>query len=357
MLVNRRDRVVARMDVPGRCELPVEDRIVLAVAVADVDAPMIRPLSGEAHELPSGWCVTFWPLAEPVSALSAVEAGALLADLHSCSIPPQAPLGVPPLHVHRRDLEGFFHCADPGIAQYAVSMMSERWTQAVASARAHQPLQRPAVLCHGDFHVGNMVRLDGRLLLCDLDSVCVAPRECDLADVWVYARRFWPAGSWDEFVEVYGDSFDAAWVRLLGLERELVHLRYAGEFVGSSARGPRRVRDAFRQPRRSIREMERHDLSSLRGSGRHQLVGSGADAVRSPRRCGSAGAQRPQASSTPLRVGRDRLRNTRSATRVLLLWRSSPAAGRWFSRCGRLEPCTRRLRRLCSCLGLGRLAI
>ena len=120
-------------------------------------------------------------------------------------------------------------------------MMSERWTQAVASARAHQPQQQPAVLCHGDFHVGNMVRLDGRLLLCDLDSVCVAPRECDLADVWVYARRFWPAGSWDEFVEVYGDSFDAAWVRLLGLERELVHLRYA---AGLSGRRPE-ARDEF----------------------------------------------------------------------------------------------------------------
>ena len=106
VLVNRRDRVVARVDVPGRCELPVEDLIALAVAVADVGAPVIGPLNGEAHELPSGWRVTFWPLAEPVSALSAVEAGALLAHMHSCSIPPQAPLGVPPLHAHRRDLEG-----------------------------------------------------------------------------------------------------------------------------------------------------------------------------------------------------------------------------------------------------------
>ena len=232
VLVNRRDRVVARVDVPGRYELPVEELIVLAVAVANVGAPVIGPLSGEAHKLSSDRWVTFWPLAEPASMVSSAEAGALLAHMHSCTIPPQTPLGVPPLHVHRRDPEVWHHSADPGISQHAMSMMSERWARAVTAARAHQSQQRPAVLCHGDFHVGNMVRLDGRLLLCDLDSVCAAPRECDLADVWVYSRRFWPAGSWDEFVEVYGDSFDAVWVRLLGLERELVHLRYAAGLSG-----------------------------------------------------------------------------------------------------------------------------
>ena len=81
VLVNRRDRVVARVDVPGRYELPVEELIVLAVAVADVGAPLIGPLSGEGHKLSSGRWVTFWPLAEPASMASARPSHGRL-DLH-----------------------------------------------------------------------------------------------------------------------------------------------------------------------------------------------------------------------------------------------------------------------------------
>ncbi len=76
---------------------------------------------------------------------------------------------------------------------------------------------------HGDFHRGNLLlTTDGPILL-DLDEVCVAPREWDLAPTLVARRRFGLSQQdWDGFSTAYGyDLLQSPAARPLVWLREL----------------------------------------------------------------------------------------------------------------------------------------
>ncbi|MDT3399941.1 phosphotransferase, partial [Streptomyces sp. B1866] len=80
------------------------------------------------------------------------------------------------------------------------------WVRAAAPA----PSGAPRALCHGDFHLGQLVRLgrepDGtpRWLLIDVDDLGAGDPAWDLARpaAW-YAAGLLPGGDWDRFLGAY----------------------------------------------------------------------------------------------------------------------------------------------------------
>ncbi|MFE2431833.1 phosphotransferase [Streptomyces sp. NPDC059373] len=153
-----------------------------------------------------GRAVTAWPYGEPVrrdtdpEAAPWEEAAVLLATLHSTALPHP----VPPMR-------------GPAKAARAVARMRavkhdavvlEAWAGLPEWARdeAPQPSHRRA-LCHGDLHLGQLVRHpapDGDWRLIDVDDLGVGDPAWDLARpaMWFAAGVLAP-GVWDRFLGAY----------------------------------------------------------------------------------------------------------------------------------------------------------
>ena len=65
-----------------------------------------------------------------------------------------------------------------------------------------QELDPPTTLVHGDFNASNIVRLDGRLLMCDPDNLCLGPVEVDLAKIKASCQQLGP-DCWDKLLADY----------------------------------------------------------------------------------------------------------------------------------------------------------
>ena len=74
--------------------------------------------------------------------------------------------------------------------------------------------ESPWVLVHGDSHPANIVVLDGRLLACDLDRICLGPPEADLVIPLSHSRTY-PGADPDA-----GENLVTAYSR--GINRELL---------------------------------------------------------------------------------------------------------------------------------------
>jgi hypothetical protein len=110
----------------------------------------------------------------PVSALdAAAEAGALLRRLRRARPRALAP-------AHERPVEAAARKAE---LITAVLPSLERRVDALLRrlAREEPPASRP-VPAHGDFHAGQLLRANGRLVVVDLDGLCLAAPALDLAE-------------------------------------------------------------------------------------------------------------------------------------------------------------------------------
>ncbi|MBH5337912.1 aminoglycoside phosphotransferase family protein [Streptomyces pactum] len=174
----------------------------------------VPPPAGSSPDVPvpSGdRAVTLWPYGRPVSPDRPEDApweaaGHLLARLHRLR-----PAGLPgPLPVMRGPAKAAravarLLAAAPGTPAAAVILRA--WAGLPAWARDEAPMPRTDIVCHGDMHLGQLVRYpapDGPWLLIDVDDLGVGEPAWDLARpaAW-YATGLVGEAEWSRFLAAY----------------------------------------------------------------------------------------------------------------------------------------------------------
>ncbi|MFG2880933.1 aminoglycoside phosphotransferase family protein [Streptomyces sp. NPDC048297] len=212
-LAERADATVVRhADTVGKAHAPDTDPAELALRVAMAErlpdvllAPLARTPAALYDRL-----VTFWPYGTPVDrdrpdAAPWEAAATLLARLHRT--PPSA--GLPAMRGPvkaaravarlRAALRTASHAGAPAVLR--------AWAALPAWARAEAPMPGTAALCHGDLHLGQLVRYpaaDGPWRLIDVDDLGVGTPAWDLARpaAW-YACGLLPPDEWSRFLASY----------------------------------------------------------------------------------------------------------------------------------------------------------
>ncbi|MFE9774245.1 aminoglycoside phosphotransferase family protein [Streptomyces sp. NPDC005931] len=201
-LADRADGVVVRhADVVGKAHAPDADRGELARRLgvaAGLPEVFLAPLGTTPAEL-GGRPVTYWPYATPVDpddpdAAPWEAAGELLARLHRTPV-------VAPLPVMRGPAKAALAVARLRAAGGHASVLGA-WEALPAWARGEAPMGGGA-LCHGDLHLGQLVRASGWRLI-DVDDLGVGMQAWDLARPasW-FACGLLPGEEWARFLDAY----------------------------------------------------------------------------------------------------------------------------------------------------------
>ncbi|MFD3411596.1 phosphotransferase [Streptomyces cyaneofuscatus] len=221
LLADRPDGTVVRSGpVVAKAHAADIDRDALAARLALASAPalsgiLLAPLATLGTPDTAGAVprpVTFWPYGTPVDprdpdAAPWAEAAVLLARLHRTVSP--LPLPAPPMRgpVKAARAVARMVAALPGDA--AVLPVQAAWHALPAWARgeAAPPAARSGFLCHGDLHLGQLVRHpapDGPWLLIDVDDAGQGEPAWDLARpaAW-YAAGVLAPEDWLLFLDAY----------------------------------------------------------------------------------------------------------------------------------------------------------
>ncbi|MGV9944230.1 phosphotransferase family protein [Streptomyces sp. NPDC003401] len=151
--------------------------------------------------------VTLWPYGDPVDpqdpdAAPWEAAGHLLARLHRTP----APTPLPPMRGPAKAARAVARLREAGDRPDAAPVLSA-WNRLPAWARGEAPMPDGTTLCHGDLHLGQLVRHpapDGPWRLIDVDDLGVGAPAWDLARpaAW-YACGLLPPEEWTRFLTAY----------------------------------------------------------------------------------------------------------------------------------------------------------
>ncbi len=148
-----------------------------------------------------GHLATVWPLGDPPGNDPAESLAPILAALHDV-----APVdGLPRWAGFER---GHYRTALARAGNVPSELVDEV-TARLAQLESDFPSWSTDRVVHGDPHLGNLVTIDGRHLLIDLDDVALGCPEIDLAPMRTsYARFENIPGDWDRYLEAYNRPID-----------------------------------------------------------------------------------------------------------------------------------------------------
>ncbi|CAL9287393.1 aminoglycoside phosphotransferase family protein [Streptomyces erythrogriseus] len=210
-LAVRGDTTVVRHAVAvAKAHAPDTDVAALAVrtaVAARLPGILLPPLAATPAEL-HGRPVTYWPYGTPVDpddpdAAPWEEAGGLLARLHRTPLPES----VPPARGPEKAARAVALLRDLTPRHPAAALVLDAWADLPPWARGEAPAPGPVRLCHGDFHLGQLIRdpaPGSPWLLIDVDDLGAGPPVWDLARpaAW-YAVGMLDPDAWHRFLTAY----------------------------------------------------------------------------------------------------------------------------------------------------------
>ncbi|MEV0448671.1 aminoglycoside phosphotransferase family protein [Streptomyces sp. NPDC050600] len=206
--VVRHGRLVLKSHAPGGEPVALRSRVGVA-ALPELAGVLLPPLPSPRAAL-DGRLVTAWPYGAPVDpedpgAAPWEEAGRLLALLHRTPAPP----GLPPMRAPLKAALAVdrMRRAAPDHPATATVLSAWRTLTPDAGTPPASPAPAPLALCHGDFHLGQLVRAPHWRLI-DVDDLGVGDPAWDLARpaAW-FAAGLLPPEVWSRFLGAYeGDG-------------------------------------------------------------------------------------------------------------------------------------------------------
>ncbi|MFF9344145.1 phosphotransferase [Streptomyces sp. NPDC014773] len=223
--VVRHGGLVAKAHAPGTEDAPHAARLALA-GRPELDGILLPPVPGPRPGPVAGRPVTLWPYGPPVDpgdpdTAPWEEAARLLARLHRT--PPPADLALPAMRAPAKAalaVERMLRTA-PGHPAAATVLAAWRTVTDAGSGSGGEGGGTRAYLCHGDFHLGQLVRdFRGAWRLIDVDDAGLGDPAWDLARpaAW-FAAGLLPAEVWARFLGAYEEEGGPAtgadpWARL-----------------------------------------------------------------------------------------------------------------------------------------------